>query len=199
MDRSGKPVAKSQGVFEERDDRAGEISQDEIIAGYQEAVLVLRDRVEALEARIEESGIDSRLKRLEVDRGNKTEMHDRATSIMDKLVDRHKQALTRIHALEEKLNAICRTLVCEHEPICLPSSRGPVPLFAINIADERVMSIIAPGQPPPIAFAIAICRKCGLPYVAINTLEEASPFEGGPAPIPLVKPGEPVGGTGDLG
>jgi hypothetical protein len=87
---------------------------------------------------------------------------------------------------------------CEHEPIYLPSSRGPVPILAVQIADARKMSVITPGAEPPIAFAIAMCQKCGMPYVFINTLEEAEPFEGGGAPIPLVRPGDPVGGTGGL-
>jgi len=164
------------------------------------------------------SELTQRVARLEADRSLKTEMHDRTTGILDKMADHSKvvdgeveQMLTRILSLEDcahtpeqqdKVEKLRRDVVflmgavcairddrnCEHEPICLPSSKGPVPIFAVNIADARKIQVA--GAEPPIAFAICLCKKCGLPYVFINTLEEAAPFEGGPAPVPTVKPGE---------
>ena len=82
------------------------------------------------------------------------------------------------------------------ERTCLPSRKGPVPFYIVSIVDERKVNVISPGQPPPLALAVAMCRKCNMPYVAINRLEEAEPPTS--PPIPLVRPGEPVGGTGDL-
>jgi len=186
-DRSERPVAKSQGVIEERDDKAGKVSQDEILAAYHHAVQGLRDRVEAMEVDAEE-----RLSLLEQSVAMVQSDHKHLGQAWNEVDDRQNKLEERLAALEAKLN-------CEHEPICLPSSRGPVPILAVQIADARKMDIVAPGQPPPIAFAIAMCKKCGLPYVFINTLKETAPLEGGPSPVPLVKPGEPVGGTGDLG
>jgi len=137
MDRSGKPVAKSQGVIEEPD----EVEYDQ-------------HGLRGMEKRLEE--LEGKVSRLQV-----------------------------------KIN-------CVHEPICLPSRHGPVPIFPVQIADERKMNVIAPGKRPPVVFAIALCCKCGLPYVHTNKLEEAAPFEGGDPPPTPVKPGEPVGGLGGI-
>lgn len=101
----------------------------------------------------------------------------------------------RVTELESRLSQLEEELACNHVPVCLPSRHGPVPILPVNIADARKISVITPGQPPPIAFAIAICKKCGQSYIFINKLDEAEPFEGGPPPVLTVKPGEPVGGS----
>lgn len=116
------------------------------------------------------------------------EVDDRQNQLEEKLTFLQQQFTTMQMAMKE----IMGRNMCEHEPICLPSSKGPIPILHTEIADARKLDIIAPGQQPPIAFAIAMCKKCGAPYVFINTLEEAQPFEGGAAPVPMVKPGEPV-------
>jgi hypothetical protein len=144
---------------------------DDLIADHKKAIENLKDRVRTLEE---------------------------GDVVPEEVWHRIRELEDRVERLDDALHGAVAGMACQHEPICLPSARGPMPFFVIQIADARQQTVLAPGQPPPIAFAICICKKCGLPYVAINKLEEAQPFEGGVAPVPMVKPGEPVGGTGDL-
>jgi len=93
----------------------------------------------------------------------------------------------RLVLLQETVKAISKKVGCKHEMLRLDPR---IPMYLMAIVDESKMRVMTPGKSPQPDFAVAMCRKCGMAYVAIDKASEREMPP--PAPIKLVKPGEEV-------
>lgn len=95
----------------------------------------------------------------------------------------------QVSTLEVRIAEVGRKLTCNHEPFCVD---GKNPLNIIAIADARKVSVIAPGQEPPMVFALAICKHCWQPFPIINKLDEVPPHDPSLPKPKLARPGDIV-------
>ena len=116
--------------------------------------------------------IVERMEKLEDEKSGKITKDDILSAYEEVVIDlrdRLDVLEKQVSKLEVKFEWAEAKLRCDHEPICLPSSRGPVPLFLVNIADARKADIIAPGVAPPTAFSIRGTRSFQASYSRRST------------------------------
>ena len=106
------------------------------------------------------------------------------------LLDGVWNSIGKLEAKIAKLELQLKDLVvapCQHEEFRIDPRQ---PFYMMAIADERKMAIMTPGQPPPVVFALAICKHCWQTYPVINIVDE---FEPAPAqPVKLVNEGDVI-------
>ena len=117
---------------------------------------------------------------LKHDVGNLEQAMQVVTELVGQVSELQQQAAT----MQIGMTEIMKRSLCKHEPFFLDPKAGPVYVFAV--ADARAITVS--GQPPPLVFALGICRKCWQTYLAVDELHKAEPAP--PRPIKLVKPGE---------